>query len=86
MNANESEFNDEDYPSSGGHIHDQGYKNLTKREEFAKSILIGLVANSHISMVWPSDIPSKKRQELIVTTAIEIADCLIAELSKTESK
>lgn len=70
-NPDDPAFNEIDYTAMG-HYHDQGYRNLTKREYFAAMAMKGLLANS-----------SNDAQCLnIEGESIRRADALIAELNK----
>lgn len=72
-NSNDPAFDDLDYMSSGGHVHDQTYKNLTKREYFAA---MAMQAAAHTYD------PEEAYWTVIVTNAVTLADALITELNK----
>lgn len=83
MNPNDPAFDDVDYMSSGGHVHDH-YKNLTKREYFAAMAMQGIIS-SPSQVAWATerlDDDAITMQSDVAKLAKSIADALIAELSK----
>lgn len=75
-NPNDPAFNDESNMSIGGHVHDQGYKNLTKREYFAA------MAMGAAMQYASGDGRYNMKAEDFAKSAIAYADALIKELSK----
>lgn len=75
-NPNDPAFNDIDYMSSGGHVHNQGYKNLTKREYFSAMAMGAAVAGSQGLQITYKE---------FAVQACLLADALIAELNKEAS-
>lgn len=70
-NPDDPAFYDESYMSSGGHVHDRGYRNLTKREYFAAMAMQGMAAANPVAST-----------EEVSRISCALADALIAELNK----